>query len=117
MLTQRSSGPAAAGAVVAARPTSVHPEDAHGAPVPHRPHGAALKLVANVEGLHLQRDYRVTHLVSKNLPVDLGLGCSTILPGQKIATVTAHHLAELSELGQWEVFYFKRPYGSFQIES
>ena len=54
MLTQRSSGPAAAGAVVAARPTSVHPEDAHGAPVPHRPHGAALKLVANVEGLHLQ---------------------------------------------------------------
>ena len=36
-------------------------------------------------------------------PVDLDLGCSTILPGQKIATVTAHHLAELSELGQWEV--------------
>ena len=53
--TQRSSGPAAEDAVAAARPTSVHPEDAHGAPVPHRPHGAALQLVANVEGLHLRR--------------------------------------------------------------
>ena len=35
------------------RACSVHPEDAHRPPVPHRLHGAVLQLVANVEGLHL----------------------------------------------------------------
>ena len=36
-------------------------------------------------------------------PVDLDLGCSAILPGQKAATVAAHELPELSEPSQWEV--------------
>ena len=40
--------------------------------------------------------YRVTHLVGKKTPVDLGLhqnlGCSTILLGQQVDTVAAHHL-------------------------
>ena len=38
-------------------------------------------------------------------PVDLDLGCSAILPGQKAATVVARQLLELSEPSQREVFY------------
>ena len=37
-------------------------------------------------------------------PVELDLGCSAILSGQKIATVAAYQLPELSELSQREVF-------------
>ena len=54
-------------------------------------------------GIHLR--YRLTHLLCKNLLltkiwdkplVDLDLGCSTILPGQWVATLAAQQLPELS---------------------
>ena len=48
---------------------------------------------------------RMTHQRSKNLPVDLDFECSTILPGQQVATEAAHQLPELPELSQPEVFY------------
>ena len=37
-------------------------------------------------------------------PIDLDLGCSTMLPGQWVAAVAAHQLPELLELSQREVF-------------
>ena len=37
-------------------------------------------------------------------PVDLYMGCSTILPGQWVASVAANQLPELSELSQRVVF-------------
>ena len=49
------------------------------------------------------RSYRVTILVGK-FHIDLNLGCSAILPGQWVATVTINLFLELMELSQQEVF-------------
>ena len=46
---------------------------------------------------------RVTHLVSKDIPMTWIWGVP-ILPGQQVATVVTHLLPELSELSQREVY-------------
>ena len=49
--------------------------------------------------------------------VDLDLGGSAILPGQKVGTVAANHLPELLELGQREVLTILMGYPGEQVSN